>query len=369
MKILHLIAPGPIAGAEKSVLASVRALQDADCDVSLAAIKEARKPELGESFSRLAEENGIECAEFEARGRLDTRLMNRLRRVIGAGGYTVIHAHGFKALAYVSAVRREGTALIATYHGATAHNTVARIYEWIEWALYQQLDCLFVVSDGAREALNRRGKLRCQAAIVPNILFDALPEPTETEEKGATDPLELLYLGRLSIEKGADVLIDALSHMPASCGTRLTVLGDGPLRPELERATQKKGLGDRVVFKGFQPNIADYLSRCDALVMPSRTEGLPMALIEAAVIGKPVIASRVGGIPDIVQPERNGLLVPPDRPDKLARAIEQLADARYRFALESVRLAPMFKDRYSAARWATTALERYKAAIDFLNSR
>jgi glycosyltransferase involved in cell wall biosynthesis len=139
-------------------------------------------------------------------------------------------------------------------------------------------------------------------------------------------PLRLVFAGRLSPEKGLDVLLRALAGTP---GVSLTVIGAGPQTPKLEALARALTVDNRVCFAGGQPwnqSLLRYIGTHDALVLPSFTEGLPLVLAEAMSQAIPVIATRVGGIPEIVTHGVNGLLVPPGDLPRLAEAICALRD-------------------------------------------
>jgi len=134
----------------------------------------------------------------------------------------------------------------------------------------------------------------------------------------------LVSVARLSGQKGQLVLLDALKLL-ARQNVRLsmTIAGDGPLRPELERRIREHGLGDRVRLTGWLTNgeIRDLIMGARALVLPSFAEGLPVVLMEALALGRPVVATYVGGIPELVVNGVNGWLVPAGDADQLSHAI------------------------------------------------
>lgn len=161
--------------------------------------------------------------------------------------------------------------------------------------------------------------------------------PSGDEDRGAPlagdGPLELLFVGRLVERKGVEVLVRALARVVRRRDARLTVVGEGSWEPRIRAAVEETGMGDRVRFAGHVP--AEELSRryraCDIVVLPAvvdrkgDTEGLGVVLLEALRYGRPVIASRVGGIPDIVEDGRTGWLVPPGDPGALAEAVLRVA--------------------------------------------
>jgi glycosyltransferase involved in cell wall biosynthesis len=156
------------------------------------------------------------------------------------------------------------------------------------------------------------------------------PPPPRPSRDGA---FRVLFVGRLVERKGVAGLLDAVGRLPAALGTRLEIIGEGPERPRLEAQIRQAGLHDRVVLRG-RVSTADLraaYAAADVLVLPSvldsrsDTEGLGVVLLEAMSYGVPVIASRIGGIPDIVGDGETGLLVPPGDPGALAAALERLA--------------------------------------------
>jgi glycosyltransferase involved in cell wall biosynthesis len=126
-------------------------------------------------------------------------------------------------------------------------------------------------------------------------------------------------------EKGHDVLVAAAAEaLAAEPGLSLTLVGDGPTRPAIESQARKLGVGARIRFIGHAEDVASVLRCHDAFVLPSFSEAFPNAVVEAMATALPVVATRVGGIPELVDHGRTGVLVPPGRADSLARAIVEL---------------------------------------------
>ncbi|MBV9691382.1 MAG: glycosyltransferase family 4 protein [Ktedonobacteraceae bacterium] len=144
---------------------------------------------------------------------------------------------------------------------------------------------------------------------------------------------DILCVTRLQYPKGVDVLLHAwarLMHTPAEWRAqlklRLLIVGEGPLRPQLERIVAEHGIQDSVEFLGLRRDVVNLLQEAWGFVLPSRWEGMPNALLEAMACGLPCIATRVSGSEDIINDGVNGLLVPPLQPAELAQALRRIIE-------------------------------------------
>lgn len=243
--------------------------------------------------------------------------------------YDVIHAHNVpSALPMRLAKGRR----ILTIHGVFSESLAAsrgRLMGWVgrkieKWAV-RRADVVTAVSKSAVEYYQRLG---IRAVHVPNGI-DLSMIPAEGER---LYPRQVIYVGRLSREKGVDVLIRAMSLVE---GAHLIVVGSGPEEDRLRRLAS--GLG-RVRFMGFLPRkqALRLVKGSDVFVLPSRTEGLSTALLEAMACGTPVVATAVGGNVELLQDGVTGLLVPPDDHEALGKAILRLlGDGSLRRGLSS----------------------------------
>lgn len=138
-----------------------------------------------------------------------------------------------------------------------------------------------------------------------------------------TSTFTIINVGRLSTEKNQRMLIDVVSELTSEGeNIKLEILGDGPLREELEMSIHNKGLDHRIILHGKVPNVEDYLGQADAFVLSSIYEGLPLVILEAMAAGLPVITTNVGGIKDIVQD--NGILVEAGNVEAFKKAVKDL---------------------------------------------
>ena len=175
---------------------------------------------------------------------------------------------------------------------------------------------LVCVSEAVREGLAAWGVPPDRLHTVPSAAEAPASLPARPPPRG---PFHLLSLGALVQHKGHADLLDALAILPGP--VRLEIAGDGPERGPLEAQAHRLGLGERLRFLGDVAEGRDAFARADLFVQPSRSEGLGTAVLDAFAAGLPVVASRVGGLPELVQPGRTGWLAAPRNPASLAAAI------------------------------------------------
>jgi glycosyltransferase involved in cell wall biosynthesis len=161
--------------------------------------------------------------------------------------------------------------------------------------------------------------------VIPNGYDDALFRLSDQPRD-----LGLLFVGNLVPTKNIGLLLRAYARQRAALAMPLTLVGDGPLRASLANLAAELGIADRVRFLGVQTRreVADLMARAVALVLPSLSEGWGVVVAEALACGTPVVASRVGGVPEILGSEDGGILVPPGDPDALAEALGRIASWR-----------------------------------------
>lgn len=184
---------------------------------------------------------------------------------------------------------------------------------------------VIAVSESLARAAGELGARWGRVFVVPNGLDAGLFRPAgrEAARRELNLPAEgrlVLFVGRLAEVKGPDLALQAVARAPWA---RLVVVGDGPMAPALRRQAAELGLADRVVWAGARPHreVPRYLAAADAVILSSRSEGSPNAVLEALGCGRPVAAFAVGGVPELVRPGREGELAAPGDPDDLARAL------------------------------------------------
>src|SRR5512138_3128380 len=260
-------------------------------------------------------------------------VINGLRCLWKSKGNHIYHAHdlGAPALLGLFAKKILGGCLVLKFRSGEEQlnlrlNNVFGKTQWL--FLRNDVDRFVVVS---KEGMDLLHKLRVPAEKITYIQNGVDTErfrPVPSVEKAAArkrldlpvDKNVVLFVGRLVHVKGVDVLLGAWRQLPdelRSCSL-LLVVGDGPEAFDLKRLADKYGIAATTRFAGRQDDVLDYYHASDLFVLPSRSEGLPNALLEAMSCGLPVVCSSVGGIPDMVNPVDPDLLVPPGDEQKLA---------------------------------------------------
>jgi glycosyltransferase involved in cell wall biosynthesis len=266
---------------------------------------------------------GVPVFEIANAGRRYDREAREAARLIRANGIDVLHTHVYRAdFVGYAAARMTGIPVVSTFHGDCGGGLVNRFYEWSMKRLFRKFDGVIAVSESNRERLARAGCRGSHVVVVPNGMTPAALLPRHdarnrlgVDENGSTRVIG--WIGRFSQEKGPDQFIDAIAQMPSDRATAVMV-GDGPERAEIERRAERSGV--RVRFAGLIPDAARLLAGVDLLVMSSRTEGLPMVLLEAFAAEVPVAGFTVGGIPQLLT-ERTGWPVVPGDVGALAAAV------------------------------------------------
>jgi glycosyltransferase involved in cell wall biosynthesis len=221
------------------------------------------------------------------------------------------------------------------------------------------------------EALRPRGAAGARTEVVPSgVDTDVFrPRPTLRDDIRARIGVPSGHpvigtVGRLEARKGTDVLLEAAAHLRKKGlpDLRVVVVGDGPLRDELPALARRLGIADQMHMLGDRSDVADVLAALDVFVLPSRTEGMSNALLEAMATALPVVATAVGGNPEVVAAETTGVLVPPDDSTAMAEAVMRLLAAPDVAARLGVAARAHVEERYGA-RAMVRRLETVYAAV------
>jgi glycosyltransferase involved in cell wall biosynthesis len=276
----------------------------------------------------------------------------------------VLHGHGAKGGAYARLAARDlradgrNVATFYTPHGGSLHYPLASpqglVYTAIERFLARYTDGLIFESDFIRRVYDRRvGAGRVPSRVVPNAL-----QPVDfTPHKSNPDAADFLFIGELRQLKGVDVLLRALAEIAARFPVRAVIVGAGPDAAAFHSLAEDLKIGNLVDFPGAMPARAAFaLGRC--LVVPSRAESMPYIVLEAAAAGMPMLATDVGGIPEIINGTDTPLL-PPGDVGALAQAMQAFLDAPAVAKERATRLQAAVAERFTVERAAGEVLAFY----------
>ena len=318
MRVAHVHRMRGIGGSERHLLTLLPALADRGVEPVFIGLDDpAWDP------SNFYDALTVPAVRIPAPRDLDPFLLARLVRDTRAD---VVHTHLVHADLYGGlAAKLRGTTLVSTKHNDDPFRTGA--FRFVERGLARLADRVVTISDSLhRFTVERVG---VPAAKVETIHY-GLDEPprawgTNPEDAVPTGVRIVLSVSRLSQQKGIDVAVHGLLSLPDN--TVLVVLGEGPERSSLEALARDLGVDARLFLPGRVPDVAAWLRRASVYVQPARWEGFGLAVLEAMVCGLPVVATNVSSLPELVADGETGLLVPPDDPAALARAVERaLAD-------------------------------------------
>ena len=285
-------------------------------------------------LARQLRDQGLDPVVLEGHSRYDFSLVERLTTVLTQHQISVIHTHGYKAtIACALAKRRLGIKIVKTEHGKR-EATLARPLRWLksqvnfgcdQYLTRRYVDQVLYVTQDI-EAHYKRHHRGLKGGTVYNGID---PMDGSNYKRPADLPLDrfnVAIVGRVTPVKGIPVALAAMEHPVVPEHVHLSIIGTGPLLDRLKQQSASRGLNNRVSFLGFQKNVYDYLANIDALMMPSFHEGLPYTLLEAMSLARPVIASRVGGMAEILQDGETGILVDAGAPGQIAAALRRLVD-------------------------------------------
>jgi glycosyltransferase involved in cell wall biosynthesis len=332
MNVVHLTASTFFGGPERQMLGLADAFHESVRTTFVSFAEGGRCA----AFLDVVREHGFDAIRL---GNDTPRLAAAVRELVGVlrdTGCDVLLCHGYKPdLLGRLAGRRVGIPAVAVSRGWTGESRKVRAYEWLDRLHLRLMDHVVCVSDGQAAKVRRWCRVpEPNLSVIRNSARLAAFESTDPAARRRLLDLfpsdsgvsqVVLAAGRLSPEKGFGVLVDAASTLlRVNPGTGVVLFGEGVLRPDLEAQAARLGLSGRVVMPGFRTDLDSLIGAADVVVLPSFTEGLPNVALEASAAGVSVVATAVGGTPEVVADRETGFLVPPGRPEAIAAKVGDL---------------------------------------------
>jgi glycosyltransferase involved in cell wall biosynthesis len=303
--------------------------------VTVAYLRDARDGSFG--VTDKASGLGIDYAEVVERHSADVSVLVALRRLVRDRSIDIIHSHDYKTDLFALVLAwLEGVIPLSTTHGFSGHSWRER---WVYYPLDRQLlrafPCVIAVSSDIGELLAAAGVARERIRVILNGIDHQVFTRNESLRPQARarlglrpDEFAIGAIGRIEREKRYDILIDAFLRVESRHPrARLLIAGDGSLRASLQTNAMRSTGSDRIRFLGHYPDVIGLHHALDLFVQSSSNEGTPNAVLEAMALETPVVATAVGGTPELIRDTVDGLLVPSDDISALASAVEQCLEA------------------------------------------
>ena len=331
-RLLALIEAYSVTGPAKNLLEFARFGARRGVETIVATYT---RGEASNAFIESARTQGLDVHVIEERGLYDTAVVEALRGIARKVSPDIVQTHAVKShfLARMAGLP-EGAPWVAFHHGYTWPTARARLYNQLDrWSL-RAARRVVTVSGPFREQMLARGVKGDRIEIVHNAIAPDWGAEERTPAKKAALRRELgisaeskviLIVGRLSAEKDHIALLQAIRGMK-SAPVHLIVVGEGPERSRIEAKVRELGLGDRVSLTGQKKSAAPFYGIASLAVLSSLSEGSPNALLEAMAAGVPVVATNVGGIPEIVTHDESALLVQAGDVPAMSAAMDRLLE-------------------------------------------
>jgi glycosyltransferase involved in cell wall biosynthesis len=318
----------------------------------------------------LAEICGVKPIRIPTLGRKispwkDLRTVFLLWRLIRIYRPHVVHTHTSKAglLGRFAAWTARAPVIVHTFHGnvfeAYFGPLLTRSIVLLERFLAGRSDRIIAISENLREDLVERGIAPRQKIELVPLGLDLAPFLAVEGRSGVlrdavkAGPRDFVIgtVGRLVPIKDHDTFLRAAAIVNRRRdNTKYIIVGDGELRADLEEKAASLGLRGVAYFTGWQKNLAPLYADLDLVVLSSLNEGTPVSIIEGAAAGRPIVATRVGGIPDLIEDGWNGFLVPPENPDALAYSMLKILDDPVQSRIFACRARESVRDKYDVSR-------------------
>lgn len=329
--ILHLRASNFVGGPEKQILEHCSRLDAKRFKPLLCTyVADGKVDYLGDAGRRM----GIESSAQPALSPLNPGAVLNLVRLIRRENVAMICSHGYKPnILGTLAARFTGIGTVAVSRGWTGENPKIRFYEALDRFFLRHADHIVAVSEGQRRKILDARVNPLRVSVIHNAINldkqEGSGSPRFREKAGIPqDAVLIASAGRLSPEKNYFGMIEA-ARMALERNSKLyfVIFGEGELRSQLEERIRHHKLSGRFLLPGFRNDLLNLLPEIDIFMLPSFTEGLPNVVLEAFAARKPVVATAVGGTPEVVQHEVSGFLSRPDDVDSMADQLLRLAES------------------------------------------
>lgn len=326
--VMILIATKIIGGPGKGLFQLLKESGNELFEYRLCNFQPRYKKNLSNDFYNYAERAGIIVEYLRQDMVIDPILVLRSLSLVRKWGCNVIQTHGYKSNILGFFLKMiMGTPWIGFAHGYTSDNKKMKVYNWIDQHVLRFADRVVAVSERMKFLLTEKGVHKKKVKVIKNAV-----DPSEIKATASLSRIRrdiginegdsvIGVVGRLNPEKGHIVFLEAMKMVVESLPScKALIVGEGQERKRLEQFCRENGIDSKVRLLGHKLSIGNYYQLMDLVVIPSFSEGLPNVLLEAMILGIPVVATNVGGIPEVLNDE-NGVIIPPGNADFMRKEI------------------------------------------------
>jgi glycosyltransferase involved in cell wall biosynthesis len=378
IKILALVEATTVNAVAKNMLEFHRAAQELkqkfQCsgavEISLVTFDRTNDPTKSPNeFVAAARELGLEVCVIPERFRFDPLVISAFRRIVERSAPDIVLTHQVKShlLMKLSRLWRQYP-WVAFHHGYTKTKSREVVYNRMNHLSLPSAHRVITVCQAFAQEIAKTGvateRIHVQHnSVRPKQAASAQAAHALREQLGIAEGEHVvLAIGRLSSEKAHIDLLSAFRHVQ-EIKAKLVIVGEGPERQRLEAAAASYGISERIHFAGQISNVEPYYAAANVLVLPSHSEGSPYVLLEAMAAELPIVATAVGGVPEMVKHEESALLVPQRDPQRMAAAITRILTDRELAHRLTRHASALIATRYSPETYVRSLVEIYRQLI------
>ncbi|HTM44833.1 MAG TPA: glycosyltransferase [Polyangiaceae bacterium] len=364
LRIVHILSSFGMGGQERVAVDLAKAQLSAGHEVIAVSLAGEQEEPIGIAFRQA----GAQTETIAKRSGFDPTLSVRVAARLASLRIDVVHTHNPQAMIYGTPVARLLRA--AAVHSKHGINPDMARRKWLRRTVSKWVDAYVAVTPALSEiALQNRECDPAKLHVIPNGIDTRLYTPNPAARQRVRRELRIPEnawvvgtVGRLAREKDQGLLIQAMANL-FSEHNRLLIVGAGSERDALMTQAKVNGNEQFVHFLGERRDIPDVLTAFDVFALPSRMEGLPLVLLEAMATGIPVLATAVGGIPDLVKHEETGFLIPPGDTLALNTSLSWLVSKPHAAFEVAEKGRQVVLERYSSSRMASDYERLYRSVV------
>lgn len=368
VNVLYVIWSLSLGGAERVVINLAKGLDKSKFNPIVCCLNDKG------AFAHELEAEGIEVIALHKRGKFDFSILHSLFSIFKQRGIHIAHTHlwGANFWGRIAAKRACVPVIIAHEHGIEAWRNAA--HALFDKILYRHTDRVILVSQASQKLFLSKIKsdsFKCRVIYngVDTEKFNGYINPVEARMRLglSQEDYAIASIGRLVTEKGHEYLFEAIKLMILKYPSlKVLVAGDGPEKQRLIHKVKHLGVQKNIIFLGARNDIAEILSASDLFVLSSTKEAFPISILEAMAVGRPVVATDVGGVSELISNEKTGFVVPPRNSQALADAIAKLVNNKNAAAEMAEAGKRRIKESFTLRQWLGNIENLY---TDLLNEK